>query len=113
MPFMDLIAYVLRRTVAKVDSDKAMFPDEEFPKRDFSIKVQAYYTKKSEAIGLEYLEAIELMQKKFKVDTGFSHTAQFTKEGGIRLTEGRAFRIVKNEHQKKPVTKFFICGHPN
>ena len=87
LPFMDLFAYLLRRGVSIICPEKAYFPDEEFEFGDLTVILYAYYTAREDAIGLPIIEGLQVIQNKFRIDTGFRLNLTFTQEGGIRLTE--------------------------
>ena len=114
LPFLDTFAYMLRKAVHEHDESKDLFKDEEFNAtgENFKLVLYAFYTKRSEAIGLDIIEGIKLLQEKTGKDFGIEINLIFTREGGKRLTKDKALELVKETNANNKISKLFVCGPP-
>ena len=105
---------MLRKAVSDYDDKKSLFPDEKFGGTgdNFKIVLYAFFTKRSEAIGLDIIEGLQKLQEKTGKDFGFELNHVFTREGGQRLTKTNALGIVKEVNGKSKVKRLYVCGPP-
>lgn len=93
LPFLDTFAYILWSNVSKHFPQYTMFKDEKFSGTGsgFYMTIYAYFTKRTEAIGLEILESLQFLQEKLgKSVSNVSVNVIFTREGGKRLNKKEA-----------------------
>lgn len=112
LPFLDTFAVMLRKAVNDFSPDKAYFENEDFSmvNNEFKVSIYAYFTKRTEATGLEILEGIQKLQKVAKKEFNIKVNITFTREGGSRLTKDSAMEILKAENEASPIQRIFVCG---
>ena len=107
--FVDLVCYLMRKTVAGMENGFKAIDDEDFSDLadGFRLVLHLSVSKRDEAIGIELYEGFQQLCDKLSLDT-FKLMANFTREGGARLTAETARSIME---QEKP-EKVWVCGAP-
>lgn len=80
LPFLDTFAYVLRKTLAEKESVNSMFTDEVFKSTgpEFFLSIYAFFTKRSESIGIEILDALRFLEDKYQLEVKINVNVIFT-----------------------------------
>ena len=107
--FTDIIAYVMRRTLAKLNEAYKMITDEDFSDlaEDFSLILHLSVSKREEAIGIEMYEAFHKVCQE-NGSNAFTLVANFTREGGKRLNTNEVESLFSTHKPKMA----WVCGAP-
>ena len=115
LPFMDLFAYILRKLLAENDREYEMFPGETFDDLAETSKfiIYAYFPTRSESIGIDFLEKVENLHKKYGKGEKFKVNVIFTREEDEKLSDEELLQLLQDhKYTDERINKLWICGPP-
>lgn len=115
LPFLDLFAYVARRTLQQMKGDYAIFADESLfslPK-DAHILVYCYYPTKNDAVGFDFCDSLSALCKYLRIQDTFTFVPKIKDQGDIsRLKKQKIVKLIK-KYMNRNISTLNVCGTPS
>jgi len=114
LPFMDVFAYVTRKTIATNDKYHEVFPEEIFSDEleEANFVIYGYYPRESDAVAVEFLNKASQIHAKFGKESKFTFIPTYTRDGGKRLDKGQIVDILKKHIETTGIKNLWVCGPP-